>query len=511
MRKITLYLTGLILSAGLMAQTPVPAGYVSGTWNVAGSPYLIQGDIQIQQGETLTIEPGVTVEFQGNYSLNVAGQIVAVGTASDSIIFIPADTAVGFNSILFDDPPSTNDSSLFVYCSFTHGINSNNTWPYNCGGALGVDNFSKIRIDHCYFGFNRSLESAPNGYPSGGAIAMMRSDFMICNCVFESNMSQYGGAICAYYYSDPTIENCQFRNNLATVMGGGVLVLDGCSPLISVNEFISNTAPSGGGLCVAPWTYNLSCNPTVENNLFYKNYANDGGGAIAIQEPTEMQVINNTIVYNEAYFGGGIVIFDDADPVIKNTILWGNIAMGGSQVYITSEFALPTFMYSDIEGGDSAFGGAAFSGDYLFNIDNDPLFCDTAAWNFHLSDCSECINAGDSSCMSSNGTRCDIGAYEGDYCPCTGISYTVMDSNPIHIYPNPADNYCVVEFFLLEEKNFRIEIIDLSGRSFMSMEKKHQKSGKHTIQLDLSAWTSGIYMCIIKTDETIKTGKFVVK
>ena len=67
MKKITLLLTGLILTTGLFAQTPVPAGDVSGTWSTTGSPYLIQGDIQIQQGATLTIEPGVSVEYQGNY------------------------------------------------------------------------------------------------------------------------------------------------------------------------------------------------------------------------------------------------------------------------------------------------------------------------------------------------------------------------------------------------------------------------------------------------------------
>ena len=64
------------------AQTTVPAGNVSGTWNLAGSPYLIQGDITIPNGSTLTINPGVTINFQGHYKFMVAGRILAIGTVN---------------------------------------------------------------------------------------------------------------------------------------------------------------------------------------------------------------------------------------------------------------------------------------------------------------------------------------------------------------------------------------------------------------------------------------------
>src|SRR3972149_12202018 len=61
------------------SQTSIPAGNVSGTWNLAGSPYQIQGSIQIPDGQTLTIDPGVTVDFQGTYKLNVQGRLLAIG------------------------------------------------------------------------------------------------------------------------------------------------------------------------------------------------------------------------------------------------------------------------------------------------------------------------------------------------------------------------------------------------------------------------------------------------
>ena len=74
------------------AQTVIPPGDVSGTWAVGGSPYEIQGEITIPDGLTLTIEPGVLVEFQGHYKLNVQGRLLAVGTETDTIVFTINDT-----------------------------------------------------------------------------------------------------------------------------------------------------------------------------------------------------------------------------------------------------------------------------------------------------------------------------------------------------------------------------------------------------------------------------------
>ena len=67
-RQSSTYLLVLILSLALMvpvlaaplsAATTIPGGNVSGIWDAAGSPYLIEGDITVPAGQTLTIEPGV--------------------------------------------------------------------------------------------------------------------------------------------------------------------------------------------------------------------------------------------------------------------------------------------------------------------------------------------------------------------------------------------------------------------------------------------------------------------
>ncbi|MFA5773665.1 MAG: hypothetical protein WC908_03270 [Candidatus Paceibacterota bacterium] len=63
------------------------------TWMIDESPYLIKNAIHIEEGVTLTIEPGVVVKFKaGEYpysgtSLDISGTIIAEGTENNPIYF----------------------------------------------------------------------------------------------------------------------------------------------------------------------------------------------------------------------------------------------------------------------------------------------------------------------------------------------------------------------------------------------------------------------------------------
>ena len=74
-------------------------------WTEANSPYLISSDIAIAAGATLSIEPGVKIEFAagqgetefGGYTLTVSGELDARGSSANHIIFTSgaADPAPG--------------------------------------------------------------------------------------------------------------------------------------------------------------------------------------------------------------------------------------------------------------------------------------------------------------------------------------------------------------------------------------------------------------------------------
>ncbi len=88
MKKTAFSILALLLFARCVtAQTQV-SGNQSGTWTKAASPYILTGTVTVPTGQTLTLQPGVVVQFAYfNYDLTVNGTLTAVGTAADSIRF----------------------------------------------------------------------------------------------------------------------------------------------------------------------------------------------------------------------------------------------------------------------------------------------------------------------------------------------------------------------------------------------------------------------------------------
>ncbi len=67
------------------------------TWTIISSPYVVcnSNSIAVSKGVTLTIEPGVEVQFQSNARLNVNGTLAAIGTADQPITFTGVVTTPG--------------------------------------------------------------------------------------------------------------------------------------------------------------------------------------------------------------------------------------------------------------------------------------------------------------------------------------------------------------------------------------------------------------------------------
>ena len=224
----------ILVSELLFSQTTIPAGNVSGTWNFAGSPYLIEGEITIPDQETLTIDPGCLIEFQGHYKFNVQGRLLAVGIEQDSIKFTVADTTgfynnthIGWHGIRFENTPATNDSSKIVYSILEFGKATGDVFADLVGGGIFIDNFSKLKISHTKIWNNM----CQNSY-CGGGIHILDSDIKISNCIITNNTNY--GIVNGWDY-DCEIDNCVISNN----SDGG----------ISGVQLISNSEVSGNNEC----------------------------------------------------------------------------------------------------------------------------------------------------------------------------------------------------------------------------------------------------------------------
>jgi len=485
MKTILFFFIAIFFSITVHSQTPIPGGPISGTWTLAGSPYLIQDSTIILNDSTLIIEPGVLVEWQGSYTMHVQGQILAEGTEADSIIFTAADPDTGFQSIRFMGTPLGNDTSSFKYCIFRHG-RVYGEWTDNCGGAIGAINYSKFIVDHCLFDHNIAIVVNVSD-PGGGAIALWTSSPVIRNSKFINNISYGGGAICCWIDSNPIIENNLFMDNTATGFGGAI------------------------------FCYYSS--PSIKHNLFYNNTAHLDGGALECWGNSSPQIINNTISHNESYnVGGGIDIYEGSTPKIINNILWGNTATtDGNQVCIGDASSVPDFFNSDIQGGKDSIGGFPVTGEYSFCIDADPLFGPgySLTWmNYPVVDTtkSPCIDTGDPTMFDPDGTRCDMGAF---YFNQTGVGFSEFSSQDsefrIECYPNPVNEISNIKYVISNIKYVRLSVLDILGKEIICLVNETQSAGEYIARFDASDLPSSIYFIHLQVDDQIVTKKIIKK
>jgi hypothetical protein len=139
------------------------------TWRATNSPISVCGNITINSGVALTIEPGTTVQFNSGVGMTVTsgGRLLAEGTANAPILFTRAPAVANWDHIIINGTAGSPETRI-AYARFEFNANNSGTPAIEVAAGTAY-------LDHLTFGNN----AAPY-------IHVDSASFVISDCVFPS-------------------------------------------------------------------------------------------------------------------------------------------------------------------------------------------------------------------------------------------------------------------------------------------------------------------------------------
>ena len=302
-----------LYQVGQSVSTKTPLqGSIKGTLK-ADSTYNVTGDVFINEGDTLLIQPGAKVLFdgKGSWYFVVKGSLLSLGTQAKPIFFtVPSSVAVK-NETLGSDP--TTDPA---YKGF---------W----GGIAGETTFKNIIIKwtHLDFGGGK-LGTSPVSFLANGANAytltsknsdgvVVLEDSWVYGCI-DDPCRPFGGK---YNVMRNTFEKCGFTGGEAFNIKGGTVGNFAYNLIIGMATN-GPKASNDGQAPNQPQTNILMYNNTMVANG-YRRSADGRGGSLNFENGAKGAFYNNLMVDSKygprivgataTYSGNALVVADTAN------------------------------------------------------------------------------------------------------------------------------------------------------------------------------------------------------
>lgn len=268
------YLLILFISNFLFAQTEIGGGiYSDKILKKSESPYIVNSNLVVFPGVTVTVEPGVEVQFKEGVGLEVRGNFYALGSLNNRIKFTGVTKTIGsWNGFIFQGV--NNSESGFDFCDFEYA-----TYNYlmsNYSGSLYFKNskfYKNVRAIAMFTSFEVPIDNCTFDSNEYGITSIKKK---VMNCTFTNN--KFAIAEVAYPFS---IFNSTFSNNTVAVKGDGI-IMD--------NSTITNNETG------------LHLTGSYMNNITNCNISNNSIGVSLGMNPSyELQMKKNKICSNLNY------------------------------------------------------------------------------------------------------------------------------------------------------------------------------------------------------------------
>lgn len=379
-----------LLASLLCNATDVPAGNVSGLWTTANSPYIINGHTRVPAGQSLTIEPGVQVLFNGPYYMRILGNFSAVGAENDSITFSSFSGSNVWKGFKLDSLAAASDTVRFSFCKITK-MSGGNIAVINTSKLIFEDNHMYSNTGHfagCFYTFNSNFQARRNKFNNnntasqsdGGVFYVTDGYPIIEDNIFISNTASYsGGAISLWRqngFTSPLIRNNYFENNSAG-SGGAIIVHSNSVPIFSGNTFVNNHVSGDGG---AIWIgYVQAGTIQLNNNYFTGNYCASNGGAVRVIS-SKVNFTNDWYHdnYTNNYCGGAMQIDDGSTVTVNKCRFSSNHGTQGGAVHVEDN-CVANFNDCYFHNNESALAGAILLTYYVESTFTNCIFVNNTA------------------------------------------------------------------------------------------------------------------------------------
>ncbi|MCB2198795.1 choice-of-anchor D domain-containing protein [bacterium] len=244
----------LLAATGLFAQTDVGGSPITSdqTWDLAGSPYRVIGDVFVDTSATLTIEAGVTVQFTGPFEVRIKGILHSNGALPE----VPQNVRV--------EPDEVN---WVTFTQDTTGLAMDQRWK-----GIRFDNAksgSVIEWTIIEFGYARGEWPDNNG----GGLYVKATSPRIEGVVLRANRADNFGGGAYIVSSASTFRNNLIVDNYADVSGGGLYLDLATIPLHNVTV-VNNIAGATDGIAASHGNgvyFGPGINPYIRSSIFYQN------------------------------------------------------------------------------------------------------------------------------------------------------------------------------------------------------------------------------------------------